>query len=153
MTVFLTRVDAAPLSNTNFTFEFMQWISVLVDQINEVLATIERVNFIGEKVPATPVQPYKLQINNTYLITDDLALTDLVLPDTAGFGGIVRIVGSGAGGWSLSPGSGQTIKVSASSAGTSIASTNRYDCISIVCTEDNTTWVTTASQTAGFTIT
>jgi hypothetical protein len=41
MTVFLDRVDAAPLSNTDFTFEFMQWISVLVDQMNEVLGTVQ----------------------------------------------------------------------------------------------------------------
>jgi len=41
MTLFLTRVDAAPLSNTDFSFEFMQWLSVLVDQMNEVLATVQ----------------------------------------------------------------------------------------------------------------
>lgn len=41
MTVFLDRVDAAPLSNTNFTFEYMQWVSVLVDSLNEVLQEIQ----------------------------------------------------------------------------------------------------------------
>lgn len=41
MALFLERVDAAPLSNTEFPFEFMQWLSVLVDQINEVLATVQ----------------------------------------------------------------------------------------------------------------
>jgi hypothetical protein len=41
MTVFLDRVDAAPLSNTNFTFEYMQWVSVLVDSLNEVLEEIQ----------------------------------------------------------------------------------------------------------------
>lgn len=41
MALFLERVDAAPLSNTDFTFEFMQWLSVLVDQMNEVLATVQ----------------------------------------------------------------------------------------------------------------
>jgi hypothetical protein len=41
MALFLERVDAAPLSNTDFSFEFMQWLSVLVDQMNEVLATVQ----------------------------------------------------------------------------------------------------------------
>lgn len=41
MTLFLERVDAAPLSNSDFSFEFMQWLSVLVDQMNEVLATVQ----------------------------------------------------------------------------------------------------------------
>ena len=41
MKVFLERIDAAPLSNTDFTFEFMQWLSVLVDQMNEVLEDIQ----------------------------------------------------------------------------------------------------------------
>lgn len=41
MTVFLERVDSAPLSNSQFTFEFMQWLGVLVDQLNEQLGDIQ----------------------------------------------------------------------------------------------------------------
>lgn len=152
MTVFLDRVDAVPLRSQDFSFEFNQWLSVMVDSLNEVLQTIEHVNFVGEKVPATPVDPYSIAINSTYAITDS-ALTNLVLPDIAAFGAVVRIIGFGSGGWSLAPGAGQTIEVAGSSAAVSIASTSRYDCISIICMDDNTTWVTTSSQTDGFTVT
>jgi len=152
MTLFLDRVDSVPLQTENFGFEFEQWLAVMVDSLNEVLEKIENVSFIGINVPATPVDPYEIAPNNSYLITDS-GLTTLILPAAAPIGNVVNIIGFGSGGWSLEPAAGQTIKVSASSVGTSIASTNRYDCISIICVEENTTWVTTSSQTAGFTIT
>jgi len=41
MGIFLDRIDAAPLSNTEFTFEFNQWISVLVDTLNETIYDLE----------------------------------------------------------------------------------------------------------------
>lgn len=41
MTVFLERVDAVPLVNLDFPFEFMQWLSILTDQINETFSLIQ----------------------------------------------------------------------------------------------------------------
>lgn len=41
MSIFLERVNAAPLSNSNFTFEFNSWVSILVDTLNETIATIQ----------------------------------------------------------------------------------------------------------------
>lgn len=41
MAIFLERVNAAPISNSNFTFEFNSWVSVLVDTLNETIATIQ----------------------------------------------------------------------------------------------------------------
>lgn len=35
MTIFLDRIDAAPIQNSPFTFEFNQWLAVLVDTLNE----------------------------------------------------------------------------------------------------------------------
>lgn len=149
MTVFLNRIDPVPVQYEDFTFEFEQWMSVMVDNLNSVLQTIEDVSFIDKKVEATP---YLAAVNSTYLI-ENAALTTVELPDIAPFGSVVNIIGKGSGGWLLTPGAGQTIEVAGSSAGTSIASTSRYDCISIKCVTDNTTWVTVSSSTAGFTIT
>ena len=37
MAIFLDRIDSAPLSNSQFTFEFNQWVANLIDVLNEVI--------------------------------------------------------------------------------------------------------------------
>lgn len=41
MDFFLNRVDAVPVAGTEFTFEFEQWITNLVDVLNEDLGVIQ----------------------------------------------------------------------------------------------------------------
>lgn len=41
MAIFLERVNAVPLQDLNFTPEFAQWLTIMVDSLNEVLADIE----------------------------------------------------------------------------------------------------------------
>lgn len=41
MPLFLDKVDAAPLSNSNFPFDFNQWVAVLVDTLNEVIQDVQ----------------------------------------------------------------------------------------------------------------
>ena len=41
MPLFLDKIDAAPLSNTNFTFEYNSWVAVLVDTLNEIIQDIQ----------------------------------------------------------------------------------------------------------------
>jgi hypothetical protein len=96
--------------------------------------------------------PVTAAINTGYVITDASTVT-LTLPTTAALGSVVRIAGQGAGGWILQPGAGQTIKVLTASASTSVASSEAFDCIEVVCTVANTTWVTLSMVTTGFTIT
>ena len=64
------------------------------------------------------------------------------LPATAAVGSVIDIVGKGAGGWSVAQRAGQTIHFIASDTtpgvGGSLASTVRYDCISLVCTTADT---------------
>jgi len=38
MSIFLDRIDSAPLSNSEFTYEFNQWIANLIDVLNEVIS-------------------------------------------------------------------------------------------------------------------
>ena len=95
--------------------------------------------------------PVTAAINTGYIVTDASQVT-FTLPVTAAVGSVVRIAGNGAGGWILAPGAGQTIKVLVASASTSITSAEQYDCIEVVCTVANTTWVAISMVTTGFTI-
>ena len=96
--------------------------------------------------------PVTAAVNTGYVITDASTVT-VTLPAVAAVGSVVRIAGDGAGGWILAPGAGQTIKVLTASASTSVASTEQYDCIEVVCVVANTTWNTLSMATTGFTIT
>jgi hypothetical protein len=39
--IFLDRVDSAPISNSDFPFEFNQWLANTVDTLNEVIIDIQ----------------------------------------------------------------------------------------------------------------
>ena len=39
--IFLDRVDAAPISNSDFPFEFNQWLANTVDTLNEIINDIQ----------------------------------------------------------------------------------------------------------------
>jgi hypothetical protein len=41
MTIFLDRIDSAPIINSDFDTQFLQWIWVLVDSLNETINDIE----------------------------------------------------------------------------------------------------------------
>ncbi len=82
-------------------------------------------------------------VNNGYIISNS-SLTTVTLPATAAEGSIVAVQGKGAAGWVLAANTGQTIKMGSSttSSAGSLASTNLYDAIEIICITANTTWAT-----------
>lgn len=41
MSVSLDRIDSAPIANSDFDYQFLQWIWVLVDTLNENLISLE----------------------------------------------------------------------------------------------------------------
>lgn len=41
MTLFLDRIDSAPIANSNFDMQFLQWLWVLVDSLNENINDIQ----------------------------------------------------------------------------------------------------------------
>jgi len=48
MAVFLQKVDSPPLSDDDFSFDFMSWISILVDTLNESIDEIQsQLNGLG----------------------------------------------------------------------------------------------------------
>lgn len=47
MTIFLDRIDAAPISDSEFDYQFLQWLWVLVDSLNENIQTLQdAINFL-----------------------------------------------------------------------------------------------------------
>ncbi len=84
-----------------------------------------------------------MEPNNGYM-ADNAALVTLTLPTSASFGTSLMIIGQGTGGWTIAQGSGQQIIVGDAAttlgAGGSLASTNQYDSINLLCTVADTTW-------------
>lgn len=86
--------------------------------------------------------------NNGYL-SDNAGLVTLTLPAVAAQFSVVRVVGNGAGGWLIAQNALQEIHFD--SIGTtvgitgSLASTNRYNSITLLCVVANTTWVVMSS--------
>ena len=81
-----------------------------------------------------------MAVDNAY-IADNAAPVTLTLPATAAVGSVFGIVGKGAGGWIVAESTGQTIRfgnvVTTVTTGT-LASTNQYDVVWIVCITANT---------------
>ncbi len=150
MSIFLDRIDSAPILGEKFTFEFGSWVTILVDTLNENIADIQAALISTTIVTGTSQD---VEANSLYIPTN-VALTSFQLPDSASVGDRVSIAGLGAGGWILLTGSGQTIQIAdvGASAGTSVASASRYDSIEIICVEEDTTWITLSTQTLGFVI-
>lgn len=85
-----------------------------------------------------------IAVNINY-IADNASLVTFTLPTTAVQGTNISICGNGAGGWLIAQNSLQNIKfngqTTTTGVGGSLASTNRYDQINLVCTVGNNTWV------------
>lgn len=85
--------------------------------------------------------PQAAAVNNGYIISNASA-TVVNLPATAAEGSVIAVQGKGAGGWTMNANTGQTIHFgnSASSSGGSLASTNQWDCVEVICVTANTVW-------------
>jgi len=86
--------------------------------------------------------------NNGYIGTAT-TLTTITLPSTAPIGTIVEIVGTGTGLWRISQTGSQIIKfgTTGTTAGSSgyLSATSQYDCVKLLCTSTNTTFVVTSA--------
>lgn len=86
-------------------------------------------------------------VNQGYIISN-ASLTTVTLPATAAEGSTFAIAGKGAAGWVLQANTGQVINYGSSptSSAGSLASTNQWDSVTIVCVTANTTFSVIASQ-------
>lgn len=93
--------------------------------------------------------------NNGY-ISNRGTLVTLTLPTTSSVGDLISIVGQGAGGWSVAQGAGQQVHIgsvaSSVGAGGSIASSNQYDSVDLVCITASTEWTTRGGVQGAITI-
>ena len=89
--------------------------------------------------------PYQM-IGDQGYIANSASLVELALPVLSDVGDVIAVVGRGAGGWSITQGAGQSIKIAPVSTTVgalgSLSSTQQYDSIQLVCVEANLTWTT-----------
>jgi hypothetical protein len=89
-------------------------------------------------------------------VADNVGLVTLTLPATAAFGTAISIIGKGAGGWLIAQRAGQNIQMgnvsSTVGVGGSVASTNAFDSLNLICTTANTTWTLTGGPQGNLTI-
>lgn len=83
-------------------------------------------------------------VNSRY-VSNNAGVVTVTLPATAILGSMIKVTGLGAGGWAIAQNAGQVINSSGGStttgAGGSLASTNRYDSVTLICVVANTTWI------------
>lgn len=83
-------------------------------------------------------------VNNGYIL-NNAGLVTLTLPATAAVGEIIEVSGKGAGGWLVAQNSGQAIHFGNTNTTTgvagSLASTNRYDTVKLLCITANTDFI------------
>lgn len=73
MSVILPRVDTAALSNTEFSPDFNQWLSVLIDTLNELIRQLESsINFPSSNYTAIEIAAFEAQ----GLLVDGVVLYD-----------------------------------------------------------------------------
>jgi len=87
--------------------------------------------------------PTQGQANYAY-VTNNASLVSVTLPLTAPQFALMRVVGKGAGGWSVLQNPGQTIHFSGESTTTgtagSVSSQEIFDVVELVCITANTDW-------------
>lgn len=87
---------------------------------------------------------------STQYIADNAGLVTLTLPAVAAIGDTYRIIGKGAGGWTMAQQAGQTTHMgnvaTTAGAGGSLSSSNQWDGITIVCVTANTTFAVYGAQ-------
>ncbi len=89
-------------------------------------------------------------VASTQYIADNAGLVTLTLPAIAAIGDTFKIIGKGAGGWLMGQAAGQTSHVgnqaTTGGVGGSVASTNQWDVITIICVTANTTFSVQVNQ-------
>ena len=109
------------------------------------LAQSYLVNGLTWNAPTTT--PISAAVNNEYTIKTASGLTTINLPATAAVNARIKIVGYGTSGWTLVAASGDYIHYGSldTTAGGSLSSTNRYDCVEVVCAVADSEWVVHSS--------
>lgn len=88
--------------------------------------------------------PVSLVANMNYVTDNGASIVNYTLPVTAAFGSVIQISGKSAGGWAIAQNSGQSINLGSLTTtvgvGGSLAATNQYDYVRLLCVTANTLW-------------
>jgi len=105
-------------------------------------------NMRGKIIPSPTVvnqasSSVTMVAGSTYLINNGASLVTLTMPASTAVGDTFTIVGQSSGGWLLQLVGSQVINTGAAStsAAGSLADGSRYDCVTVVCTVANTSFV------------
>lgn len=83
-----------------------------------------------------------MAVNNGYTANNPSTRINFSLPPTCPYGRVFKICGKNTGGWIVTQNANQTIHIGNQNTTTgitgSVASTNQYDAISLLCTVENT---------------
>jgi hypothetical protein len=104
--------------------------------------------FVGLTWSREAASPVTLVVNHGYVQANAGAgLTTFNLPATALLGETMEVIGESVGGWLIATGAGQTIQYGNLTAATSLASSNRYDTVTLKCrvAGANTVWHVTSA--------
>ncbi len=86
-----------------------------------------------------------MAVNTGYVTDNGASLVTYTLPTTAVLGSEIKIIGFSSGGWTIHQAASQLIHIgnqtTTTGTGGSLASTNTFDCVDIICVVANTTWV------------
>lgn len=90
-----------------------------------------------------------MSVNNGYTANNAGQVT-LTLPSTSAYGSVLAVVGKGSGGWKIAQNASQLIHFGSGSptttgTGGSLASTNQYDVVYLLCTVANLEFTVTTS--------
>lgn len=90
-----------------------------------------------------------LAVNNGYVTDNGASLVTYTLPVTAALGSVIQIAGFSSGGWKIAQNASQLIhfgnQTTTTGTGGSLASSNTFDQVTIVCVVANTTWCVTSA--------
>ena len=95
-------------------------------------------------------------VSNNGYVANNAGLVTLTLPATSAFGDEIAVLGQGAGGWKIAQNVLQNIhlgsSVTTTGTGGSLASTNAFDSIYLICTVANTTWTVEGGPQGNITV-
>ena len=106
-------------------------------------------NFLAQIPSATwndiSSSPIALAANNGYISDNGASLITYTLPVTIAIGYVIEIAGMSSGGWFIAQNAGQSIhignKVTTIGGGGSLASSNQWDYVKLLCVMANTVFV------------
>jgi len=91
-----------------------------------------------------------MQANHAYICNNNAAQINLTMPVASAIGDSIQVIGKGTMAWNILQNAGQTIHFismdTTPGIGGSLSSTQRYDCVELVCITANTDWVVVDSE-------